>query len=341
MTSGEELMLLLELNGYDINKYKLKKQLEFEKTGNNDLYQHKKFASLIVSHYNYVENKDIFRRNPLRYNETWSADPISLDDFIVTHHDLQGEVTLKEFLKMDSIGEVSRESILYDIFDKWVEDYRESSIIQMENLREMIKFLPKKNNKYRKPSRIAFLFTLFLTLSLILIYKNPAFLQPKLFPFIGDSANQMHNLLFDSNLFSLLGVLSILSLATYAVLSNLTTKLIKDARLSKSKRTLEIFDKWDRNVKDLRIDQSGYLEDYVDQVMQNKENSYMDLVKLGKPEILLSKFKDYVRLVEGRFDWTKKNYSKMSKLLRYIFIGATLFNILFYVMGFAMTKGLI
>ena len=74
---------------------------------------------------NYVENKDIFRRNPLRYNETWSADPISLDDFIVTHHDLQGEVTLKEFLKMDSIGEVSRESILYDIFDKWVEVYEE------------------------------------------------------------------------------------------------------------------------------------------------------------------------------------------------------------------------
>lgn len=341
MTSGEELMLLLELNGYDINKYKLKKQLEFEKTGNYDLYKHKKFASLIVSHYNYVENKDVFRRNPLQYDESWSADPISLDDFIVKHHDIQGEVTLKEFLKMDSIGEVSRESILYDIFDNWVEDYRESSIIQMENLREMIKLLPKKNNKYRKPSRIAFLTSIFLALSLILIYKNPSFLQPKIFPFIGDSTNQIHSLLFQSNLFSFLGILSILSLVTYAVLSNLTTKLIKDARLSKSKRTLEIFDKWDKNIKDLRIDQSGYLEDYVDQVMQNKENSYMDVSILGKPEILLTKFKDYVRLVEGRFDWTKKNYSKMSKILRYIFIGATLFNILFYVMGFAMTKGLI
>ena len=64
---SEELMLLLELNGYDITKYKLKKQLEFEKTGNIDLYRHKRFADLLVSHYSYVENADHYHRNPLTY----------------------------------------------------------------------------------------------------------------------------------------------------------------------------------------------------------------------------------------------------------------------------------
>ena len=35
MKPSEELMLLLELNGFDVLKFKLKKQLEFEKTGNS------------------------------------------------------------------------------------------------------------------------------------------------------------------------------------------------------------------------------------------------------------------------------------------------------------------
>jgi len=30
MKSSEELMLLLELNGYDVKKFKLRKQLEYE-----------------------------------------------------------------------------------------------------------------------------------------------------------------------------------------------------------------------------------------------------------------------------------------------------------------------
>ena len=59
-------MLLLELNGYDVKKFKLRKQLEYEETGNMDLYKHKKFADLLISHYSYVEDNN---DNPIDIND--------------------------------------------------------------------------------------------------------------------------------------------------------------------------------------------------------------------------------------------------------------------------------
>lgn len=341
MTSGEELMLLLELNGFNITKYRLKKQLEFEKSGNFDLYNHKKFANLIVSNYLYVPDDNYNHKNPLTYNESWGEETLRIEQFYVQHPDLPQNITLGEFLKIDSLSEVSKESILYDILDKWVEEYREASIVQMENLREMISLLPKKNNKYRKPSYVSFFTSIVFALVIILIYKNPSALQPSIFPFIGNIVTDLNELLYESAFFSFIGVLSIIILATYAVLNNLVRKLIKDARLEKNKRTLEIFDKWDKNIKDLRVEQSGYLEDYVDSVTQNIKSASLEILILGGPEKLLKKFKDYVNLVEKRFDWTKKNYFKMSKILRVVFSFSVLFNLLFYIVGYALIRGLI
>lgn len=341
MTTGEELLLLLELNGFDITKYRLKKQLEYEKSGNFNLFKFKKFSDLVVSNYNYTPDKDYFHRNPLTYNESWEDETFTIDQFYVSHPDLPENITLGEFLEISTLSEVSKESILYDILDEWVEEYREASIIQMENLREMISLLPKKNNKYRKPSRIAFILSLLFTLTLVLIYKNPGLLQPAIFPFIGRLVNDYHALLYESSFYSFLGVFTILILSIYVIASNLITRLIKDARLEKNKRILAIFDKWDKDIKDLRIDQSGYLEDYVDAVMQNPKITLLEIKQLGEPEKLLKKFKDYVRLVENRFDWTKKNYAKMSRILKILFSVAALFNLLFYIVGFALMRGFI
>ena len=131
-------MCLLELNGFDITKYKLKKQLEYEKTGNTQLYRYKKYADLLVSHYSFKDNTDYFHRNPLTYKPDWGKEVQSIDQFYVTHPEFDSEMTLKEFFELDTFNEVTRESILYDILDGWVEEYRESSITQMENLKEMI-----------------------------------------------------------------------------------------------------------------------------------------------------------------------------------------------------------
>ncbi len=83
MNSSEELMLLLELNGFDITKFKLKMQLQYEKTGNIELYKHKKYADLVVCHYSFEEDEDYFHRNPLTYRSSWGKDVNSIDQFIL------------------------------------------------------------------------------------------------------------------------------------------------------------------------------------------------------------------------------------------------------------------
>ena len=115
MKSSEELMLLLELNGFDIKKYKLKKQLEYEENGNLELYKHKKYADLIVCHYSFNEDSDFYHRNPLTYQDTWDAEVSSIDQFYLIHPDLEKDITLREFLDMKKFNEINRESILYDV----------------------------------------------------------------------------------------------------------------------------------------------------------------------------------------------------------------------------------
>ena len=95
MKPGEELMLLLELNDFDILKFKLRKQLEYEDSGNSDIYKHKKYSDLIISHYSFKENKDYFHRNPLSYETTWPRSVKSIDQFIFTHPDLDEETIRK------------------------------------------------------------------------------------------------------------------------------------------------------------------------------------------------------------------------------------------------------
>lgn len=341
MNYSEELMLLLELNGYDVSKYKLKKQLEYEKTGNIDIYRHKRFADLLVSHYSYVENDDFFHRNPLTFKVDWPEEVKSLDQFYVKHPDLEGEMTLSDFLQLDEFNQINREAILYDIFDGWVEEYREASVVQMENLRTMVDLLPKKGRKYRKPSRMAFLFAVLLALASMLLFKNPGAIQPSILPFIGNLVEDLNQLLYDSSLYSFIGLMSILFLVTFAVLSNALSMFVRDVRGDNNKHAIKIFDKWDQDMKNKRLEQSGYLEDYVDTVITKPKKSFLDVKLLGGPEKLMKKFKDYVKLVERRFDFMKKHYEKIALMLRLIFIGALLFNIGFYVFGFLMTRGII
>lgn len=341
MKPSEELMLLLELNNYNVDKFKLKMQIRYEDTGNLDLYKFKKYSDLIVSHYLYEDNLDYFNRNPLTYRSNWGQDVKSMDQFKVKHPDLEDEITLKEFLLLDEFNEVNRESILYDILDSWVEEYREASIKSMENLREMIVLLPKKNKKYHKPSKMTMLLAVLLSLVNILLFKNPTVLQPSAIAFISDFNRDLNQLLYDVPLYSLLGVTSILLFVLYAVLNNAFSRLIRDVRSEKNKHATRTFDKWDNDMKNARLKQSGILEDYVDLVVKKPKKSKLELATLIGPEILMDKFKTYVKMIEKKYDWMTKNYSKLMKYLRLLFLLAILINIAFFGLGFAMMRGFI
>jgi len=338
MKPSEELMLLLELNGFDVLKFKLKKQLEFEKTGNMDLYRHKKLKNLIISHYMYEDDSDYLHRNPLTYRKTWSADIESIDQFYVKHTDFDGNPTLKEFLAMEQFDEINRESILYDILDGWVEEYRESSITQMENLRQMIELLPKKNRKYKKPSKIILLFSILFALFGMFLFKSPSILSPSFLPFLGPLVEDYVALLYEFWWYSLLGNVAIYMFVIYAVGNNFFSRYMKDIRSEKSKHAQKTFDKWDQDMKNERLKQAGILEDYVDVVVQKPKESSLDINTLVSPEILVDKFKAYVLMIERKYDVMTKYYKTFRLILRLIFIFALLIAIAFLVVGFAIAR---
>ena len=331
MKASEELMLLLELNNFDIAKCKLKKQLEFENSGNLELYKYKKFQDLLISHYNFKDDKDYTHKNPLTYRENWPEEAKSIDQFHVTHPDIKGECTLKEFLNDSSYNEINKESILYDILDGWVEEYREASISMMENLREMVILLPKKNKKYKKPSKIAFLGMILLTIFVVMVFRNPSSLF--FTPF-----EDINQLLYDNDLYSFFGLIAILTPALYAVLNNAFSRFIKDVRSEKNKHAVKTFDKWEEDMKDSRLKQSGILEDYVDLVIKKPKKSALELNTLIFPEILMSKFKSYVKMIEGKYDWMTKNYKTLVFSLRMLFIASNVIVVLFIGIGFALVK---
>lgn len=341
MTSAEELMLLLELNGFDITKYKLKKQLEYENSGNIDLYKHKKFADLLICNYNYDDKEDYLHRNPLTYKEDWGTTINNLNQFYVVHPDLDEEITLKDFLKLKKFNAINKESILYDIFDNWVEEYRESSITQMENLRELVKILPKKNKKYKKPSRIILLISILLGLSLMFIYKSPDTLSMTFFNLFESLITGISLLLYEVSWYSLLGQLPIFGFVFYAVSNYFFGRFIKDIRGEKNKKSEKMFDKWEIDMQNIRLEQSGLLEDYVQRVIENPQTTDLDISTLLGPEILLNKFKNYVLSVHHKYDFMTKYYKKFIRSLRLTFVLSVLAYTAFIVVGFALLRGLI
>jgi hypothetical protein len=340
MKPSEELMLLLELNGFDVKKFKLKKQLEYEKSGNIELYKHKTYADLVESHYLFKDNMDYFHRNPLIYRETWGEHVVSVDQFYFKHPELDYEMTLREFMELKSFNEVQKESILYDVFDGWVEEYREASITQMENLREMIKLLPKKRNKRHKaPGKVAFLISVLFLALLAFIFKSPDTISGGLFSFISGFVTHINGMLYDVAWYSFLGWFTILLTGFYAVFNNFLARFIKDVRGEKNKHAERTFDKWEEDMKKVRLQQSGLLEDYVDRLIDNPKKSFFSVKSIIGPEILMDKFKRYVSMVENKYDWMTKNYKKLMRWGFRVFLFMWLFNIAFYLIGFASRGG--
>ena len=252
-------------------------------------------------------------------------------------------MTLKEFLGLKKFNQVNRESILYDVLDNWVEEYRESSITQMENLREMVKLLPKKSKRYKKPSKITFIVSIILALLIMFLYKAPDSLKPtflvSLFAFWGTLVDDYVQLLYDSPWYSFLGNVAIFLMIGYAVLNNFISRYIRDVRSEKNKRAEQTFDKWEQNMKDSRLKQAGILEDYVDVVIKKPKKSELEVKQLIGPSILLDKFKDYVQMIEKRYDWMTKYYKTMFRLLRLEYLVAVIVYFSFFIVGFAMIRG--
>ncbi len=339
MKPSEELMLLLELNGYEIRKYRLKKQLEYEDSGNLELYKHKKFADLIVSYYTFEESEDYLRLNPLTYQSYWDKSIVSIDQFIFTHPDFDDEMTFKDFLALEDMNPIKKEKMVYKILGNWAEEYKEASVIRMENLGEMINLLPKRSKKYRLPSIVGLFITILFTLFCILIYANPEYIQSSSLIALADLVGDFNQSLYDTQWFSVLGLITILLLVLYVILNNSFSRYFRDVRSEKSKYAERTFVKWEKDLEKSQLKQSKMLKNYAILVVKDSSKSFLKLKTLIGPELLMSEYKEYVRMVERKFDWMTKHYSKVMFGLKILFIGSLVIFSLFVLIGFAFTRG--
>ena len=338
MNPSEKLMLLFELNNYNIDKYKLKMQIEYEKTGNTELYKYNKYSDLLVCHYLYDGDKDYFSRNPLTYRFDWGTEVKSLDQFSINHSDINKKVSIKELLESERFNEVNKESILSDVIHEWKEDYSEARIKSIENLRDFVVLPIEKNKKYNKPSIISFTFAILFALFNILLFIKPEMIQ------ISSISNYLidwNQLLYDTPWYSILGAFTILLFILYVILNNSFSRLIRVVQSEKNKNAIKKINKCDKDMKKAILKQSKLLEDYIGLVIKKPKESKLELKTLIKPEILLEKLKKHIEKVEIKYNLMMKIHPKKLSYLRLLYFIAFILNIVFIGMGFAITRGLI
>jgi hypothetical protein len=170
-------------------------------------------------------------------------------------------------------------------------------------------------------------------------FKSPETITGGLFAFMEGFITHINGLLYDVPWYSFLGWFTILLTGFFAVFNNFLARFIKDVRSEKNKHAERTFDKWEEDMKKVRLQQSGQLEDYVDRLIKNPKKSFYDIKTIIGPELLMDKFKRYVTMVENKYDWMTKNYKKLMRWLFRTFLLMGLFNIAFYLIGFASRGG--
>jgi hypothetical protein len=167
MTAGEELMVFLEMNGYNIAKYKKKQQLSKFKTGNISLMHKKTLEDFLLTYYQ-SENSEVLHINPLIYIDLWQKhkiekEKVEIFDFYIIHPRIEADITLQSFIDDATIKEEIKRRILNEVIDKWVQDYKEYSKAIVSNINEWADEMIEDVEYYRIP-------TLFKTIGISVVF---------------------------------------------------------------------------------------------------------------------------------------------------------------------------
>lgn len=341
MKPSEELMLLLELNNFNIDKFKSKMQSVYEENGNLEIFMHEKYSDIIVSHYLFEDNDDYFIRNPLSYRLDWDKSVERLDQFKVKHIELPKEITLQELINNDSFNKVDKLNIIGDIFSRWTKEYKESNIKCKDNYKDMINLFPEKNKPYSKPSKIAILFASIFAIMNIIVFFNPSMLQISSISSIDAFVYDWNRLLTEEAWYTLLGGFTTILLSLYVFRNYSFLALINGVRPQTDKEINKLFKKWDKGMEKAISKQSKILRKYANSVVSKPTESSLLMYKLSGPSIKMDKIKMYVEMVEIKANWMANNYNKRIANLRVLLLLATALNILFIGVGFAIIRGLI
>lgn len=129
MTATEELLVFLELNGYDVNKFKYNIQLSKEIQGNLKLIQKSTIKDFLEEYYLSSEEKDILHLNPLIYIDLWKnckvdKEVVSIEDFYINHPRVEEDLTVYEFLNDKMIKDDIKIRVISEEITRWVREYK-------------------------------------------------------------------------------------------------------------------------------------------------------------------------------------------------------------------------
>jgi len=263
MLPSEKLMLFLELNEVDVSDYLIRRQVEIKDSSQYGAYKINSIKKLLE--FIYEENTNLENlKNPLAYQNKRSHDIEFLEFIKVSHPDLEKKMPLYEFLKLTSFNIIQKESILFDVLDEYVSDYRESTNALMNIYEQMTLQLPSKQKRYKKPSFIKFLIALFLSIFLLLVYQNSSS------AFTLGIGYNIHQLMIELPWYNTILFITTFLFVFYAVASNIFVQFIKNINKEKKIAVKKYFKKWNAKLDQKRLKQAGLLEDYVDEAATTK-----------------------------------------------------------------------
>lgn len=253
MTSGEELMVFLEMNGYNITKYKLKKQLSQVKRGQISLMNKNSLQEFLLEYYN-SEDVSILHTNPLIYLELWNKqkiekEKVNIFDFFIEHPRIESVMTLQSFIDDATIKEEIKRRILNEIINKWVRDYKEYTKAIVDNTNEWADAMMKDVEYYRIP-------TMYKTIGIALVF---------IILFLSYFSNLSffkiyHQAIVQTQWFNVYFIIVFVLAAVYVIRTDLFRKKVKNVKVTWKKHIVKQENKIDKQLDKFAFEFENLIE---------------------------------------------------------------------------------
>lgn len=329
MTSGEELMIFLEMNGYDITKYKIKKQLTCFRTGNISLMHKQTLEDFLLSYYN-TKDLDVLLTNPLIYLDLWKnlkrdKDKVDIFDFHITHPRIEEETTLQGFMDDATIKEDIKNRILKEVVKQWVKEYKEYLDATTKNINTWTEVMMKDIEYFRVP-------TIYKTIGISLVFA--VLLITYLSPI--SSLNFYRQALVDHIWFNVFYIVPFLLSVMYIVRTDLFRKKVKDVKSTWHSKNLKIEQSIDKTLEKFDFEFESLIQN--DEIINRRQVQK----KLSK----INTIKDYLNKLYKQVFSLEKDYNKVlnkyefrlhfKDVFFYIIISL---SVIYLLMGFVLSKG--
>jgi hypothetical protein len=331
LNKADELMVFLEMNGYDVSKYCYKKQLFDNDFGNLSAVDGNTLEEVLISLKDTKDN-DLLNSNPLVYLSLWEKtkrkeETIELGDFYINNPRITERMTLQELIDNPTIKEDIKIHVIQDQLLKWNHEYKKFVKRTIYIANEWMELMTREVEYFKMPSIINIILSI-LGFFIILFTINPV-----VFDF------SVYNDAFMNSGFFLFFVFFLILLFGNVIYSNDQFRRIlkqvkyKDYKVFQSKK-----DKTLNRLNEVLVDYDEII--YRDSLISKKDFFKRFKVILTINQFLSNTKKELLDFENKYIFIIRKYHKKMDKILFYRYL--IIINILIYlVLGFLLGKGLI